>query len=219
LNIEENIAGMKKKKDHKEEPELELNQELVSEEEEITKDLDKGLDQTEHEKIIAEEQEKEDLPLEEQVASLVKSIEEIEAKAEEYLDGWQRSRAEFANYKKRILKENTDIHQIARGEVIKLYLDIADDLERALFERPSDGEEGSWEDGIELIFQKLRKRLEAEGIKPMNPLGEKFDPNIHEALMKEESEEYESGHIIEVMQEGYWIGDKVLRPAIVRVAV
>jgi molecular chaperone GrpE len=139
-------------------------------------------------------------------------------KAEEYLDGWQRARAEFANYKKRVLRENTDIRQMARGEVIKLYLDIADDLERALQEKPESGEEGTWADGIEIIFQKLRTRLEAEGIKPMNPLGEEFDPNIHEALMKEESAEYESGQIIEVMQEGYWIGEKVLRPALVRVA-
>jgi len=146
------------------------------------------------------------------------SLGEMTAKAEEYLDGWQRARAEFANYKKRVLRENTDIRQMARGEVIKLYLDIADDLERALQDKPETGEEGTWADGIEIIFQKLRSRLEAEGIKPMNPLGEEFDPNIHEALMKEESDEYESGQIIEVMQEGYWIGEKVLRPALVRVA-
>jgi molecular chaperone GrpE len=117
-----------------------------------------------------------------------------------------------------VLRENTEIRQIARGEVIKQYLDIADDLRRALQEKPESGEEETWADGIEIIYQKLRSRLEAEGLKPMNPLGEVFDPNIHEALMKEESEEYESGHIIEVMQEGYWIGDKVLRPALVRIA-
>ena len=116
------------------------------------------------------------------------------------------------------MKEHTEIHQLARGEVIKLYLDIADDLERALQDRPEQGEGNSWAEGIEIIFQKLRTRLEAEGIKPMNAIGEEFDPNIHEALMKEESDEYESGQIIEVMQEGYWIGDKVLRPAVVRVA-
>ena len=160
----------------------------------------------------------EDLSLEEQVAALQMSLDEMETKAEEYLDGWQRARAEFANYKKRVLRDHTEIHQSARGEVIKLYLDIADDLERALHEKPGDGDGEAWADGIEIIFQKLRTRLESEGIKPMNPLGEEFDPNIHEALMKEESDEYESGQIIEVMQEGYWIGDKVLRSALVRVA-
>jgi molecular chaperone GrpE len=134
------------------------------------------------------------------------------------LDGWQRARAEFANFKKRIARENSEIHQHARGEIIKMYLDIVDDLERALQEKPQ-GEEGlTWAGGIEIIYQKLIKRLESEGIKPMNALGEEFDPNIHEALMKEESDEFESGQIIEVMQEGYWIGEKVLRPALVRVA-
>ena len=92
------------------------------------------------------------------------------AKAEEYLDGWQRARAEFANYKKRVLKENTEIHQVARGEVIKLYLDIVDDLEGPS-DKPDPGEGETWAEGIEIIFQKLRSRLEAEGVKPMNPLG------------------------------------------------
>ncbi len=156
--------------------------------------------------------------LEEQVTALKTALEEMDKKAEEYLDGWQRARAEFANYKKRILRENIDIRQVARGEVIKLYLDIADDLERALQEKPEVGDGETWAEGIEIIFQKLRARLEVEGIKPMNPIGEEFDPNIHEALMKEESEEYESGQITEVIQEGYWLGDKVLRPALVRVA-
>ena len=159
-----------------------------------------------------------DETVEDPVEVLQASLGEITTKAEEYLDGWQRARADFANYKKRVLRENADIRQMARGEVIKLYLDIADDLGRALQEKPESREEGIWADGIEIIFQKLRSRLEAEGIKPMNPLGEEFDPNIHEALMKEESDEYESGQIIEVMQEGYWIGEKVLRPALVRVA-
>ncbi len=173
--------------------------------------LDRGLDNK-------DDVEPNDVTVEDPVEVLQAALGDITTKAEEYLDGWQRARAEFANYKKRVLRENIDIRQMARGEVIKLYLDIADDLGRALQEKPETGEEGSWADGIEIIFQKLRTRLEAEGITPMNPLGEEFNPNIHEALMKEESEEYESGQIIEVMQEGYWIGEKVLRPALVRVA-
>jgi len=180
---------------------------------------DKSLDQDlDVEDSASDVEQNEDDPGEDPIEILQASLGEMTTKAEEYLDGWQRARAEFANYKKRVLRENVDIRQMARGEVIKLYLDIADDLERALQEKPESGDEGSWADGIEIIFQKLHSRLEAEGIKPMNPLGEEFDPNIHEALMKEESEEYESGQIIEVMQEGYRIGDKVLRPALVRLA-
>jgi len=160
----------------------------------------------------------EELSLEEQIEMLHSSLDEMTDKAEEYLDGWQRARAEFANYKKRVLKENSEIHQVARGDVIKIYLDILDDLERALDDRPTQEEGKSWAEGIDLIVQKLRTRLEVEGVRPMNPLGEEFDPLIHEALMKEDTDEYESGRIIEVVQEGYWIGDKVLRPALVRVA-
>jgi len=201
---------MKSKNKKEEIPEIKMEQnDSALNEEGILEELDLDPDL---------EDELEDLSLEEQVAALQMSLDEMETKAEEYLDGWQRARAEFANYKKRVLRDHTEIHQSARGEVIKLYLDIADDLERALQEKPGDGDGEAWADGIEIIFQKLRTRLESEGIKPMNPLGEEFDPNIHEALMKEESDEYESGQIIEVMQEGYWIGDKVLRPALVRVA-
>ncbi len=177
----------------------------------------------ENEDLEGKDASEEDIPAieltpEEQLGLLQATLDEMTARAEEYLDGWQRSRAEFANYKKRILKENSEIHQVARGEVIKLYLDIVDDLDRALQDRPATEEGEAWANGIEIIFHKLRSRLEAEGVKPMNPLGEDFDPNIHEALMKEENDDYESGKIIEVMQEGYWIGDKVLRPAQVRVA-
>lgn len=192
---------MRDKKEEKEKPEIENEQN----------------DSTFNEESILEDQVAEP-ELEEQVTALKTALEEMDKKAEEYLDGWQRARAEFANYKKRILRENMDIRQVARGEVIKLYLDIADDLERALQEKPEAGDGETWAEGIEIIFQKLRARLEVEGIKPMNPIGEEFDPNIHEALMKEESEEFESGQITEVIQEGYWLGDKVLRPALVRVA-
>ncbi len=192
---------MRDKKEEKEKPEIENEQN----------------DSAFKEESILEDQAAEP-ELEEQVTVLKTALEEMDKKAEEYLDGWQRARAEFANYKKRVLRENMDIHQVSRGEVIKLYLDIADDLDRALQERPETGDGETWAEGIEIIFQKLRARLESEGIKPMNPMGEEFDPNIHEALMKEESEEFESGQIIEVIQEGYWIGDKVLRPALVRVA-
>jgi molecular chaperone GrpE len=154
----------------------------------------------------------------EELEELMTNLGELEIKAEEYLDGWQRSRAEFANYKKRIAREYNDIHQAAKGEVIKMYLDIADDLKRALDDNLEGVDEESWANGIEIIYQKLISRLESEGVKPMEALGEDFDPNIHEALMKEENEDYKSGQVIEVIQEGYWIGDKVLRPALVRVA-
>jgi len=140
------------------------------------------------------------------------------AKADEYLDGWQRSRAEFANYKKRIERDQLAVAQNAAGRIIKRYLEILDDLERALKNRPQEGEGAAWANGIELIYRKFKSILESEGITPMEADGQLFDPNLHEAITSEESDEYESGQIIEVLQQGYMLGDRVLRPAMVRVA-
>lgn len=207
---------MKNKKESKKNLEIKDEEVLASEEE--LNDLTAESEEEEKDSIDEALLIDEDSDLVDQLEELRTSLAEIEIKAEEYLDGWQRARAEFANYKKRILREQTEIHQTARGEVIKIYLDIADDLARALEEKPADADGEIWVAGIEIIYQKLINRLTSEGIKPMDALGQEFDPNIHEAIMKEESDEHESGQIIEVMQEGYWIGDKVLRPAQVRVA-
>jgi len=146
------------------------------------------------------------------------SLNESEEKAQEYLEGWQRSRAEFANYKKRIMKEREEMYERAKGDVIKNYLDISDDLGRALQDRPQSGEGAAWAEGIELIYKKLQMNLQKEGVEAMDAEGDIFDPNRHEAVFKEEHDEYESGQIIEVLQEGYVLGGRILRPALVRVA-
>ena len=153
-----------------------------------------------------------------EMGKLRERLEENQHRAQEYLEGWQRSRAEFANYKKRILRERELLHDEVKGRVIKDYLDILDDLERALKERP-EGEEGStWAEGIELIYKKLHDKLDAEGVRPMRAEGVQLPPNLHEAIMTEESDEFESGQVIDVIERGYWIGDRILRPARVRVA-
>lgn len=145
-------------------------------------------------------------------------LTEARLKADEYLDGWQRSRAEFANFKKRTEREQEQVYQTAAGAIIKRYLGVLDDLERALKNRPQEGEGAAWAEGIELIYRKLLAILESEGVKPMQPEGQMFDPNLHEAILSEDSDHHESGQIIEVLQPGYLLGEKVLRPAMVRVA-
>ena len=149
---------------------------------------------------------------------LVAELEEWQGKAEEYLDGWQRARAEFANYKKRVERDQAQVYKNASGMVIKRFLDILDDLELALKERPLDGDGASWADGIELIYRKFTSVLEAEGVQTMQVEGQKFDPNLHEAVTNEDNPDFESGQIIEVVKQDYLIGDRVLRPAVVRVA-
>ncbi len=155
------------------------------------------------------------LPPEMQV--LIKDLAEAQTRRDEYLDGWQRAIAEFANYKKRIERDREQTQQNLVGTTVKRYLEVADDLERALKVRPLEGEGAAWSNGIELIYRKLITILEAQGVKPMNALGQPFDPNSHEAIGQMESKQYPGGYVGEVLQTGYLIGDRVLRPALVRI--
>lgn len=145
-------------------------------------------------------------------------LDEARSSADEYLDGWQRARADFQNYKKRIERERKDVYQTAAGNILKRFLDVLDDMELALENRPQDGNGAEFANGIELIYQKLIATLEKEGVSLMDVDGQEFDPAFHEALSSEDSEEYESGKIIAVVKSGYVLGDRVLRPALVRVA-
>lgn len=149
---------------------------------------------------------------------LASELEEWQSKADEYLDGWQRSRAEFANYKKRVERDQAQISKSAAANIIKHFLEVMDDLELALKNRPQDGEGAAWADGIELVYRKFSSILESEGVTPIEADGQYFDPNLHEAVTNEDNPDYESGQIIEVLKRGYLIGDRVLRPATVRVA-
>jgi molecular chaperone GrpE len=167
---------------------------------------------------IIEEQPNPDQAALEEIIMLQKELSETQAKANEYLDGWQRARAEFANYKKRVEREQGETYQKAAGSIVKRFLDVVDDLELALRNRPADGEGAKWSNGIELIDRKLLAILENEGVKLMNVEGEPFDPNFHEAISMEPSDVVPSGHVSEVLKQGYLLGDKVLRPALVRVA-
>jgi molecular chaperone GrpE len=153
-----------------------------------------------------------------EVEALQQELDACRTRSDEYLDGWQRARAEFLNYKKRIEREQSQVYQNAAGNVLKRFLDVADDLERALQHRPMEGDGAGWAEGIELIYRKLMNLLESEGVTRMHAEGQLFDPNLYEAVTSEDTDHFKSGHVIEVLQPGYMIGDRVLRPARVRVA-
>jgi molecular chaperone GrpE len=140
---------------------------------------------------------------------------EFEARSRENLDGWQRSVAEFQNYKKRIDRDRESDKAIMKGDLIKRFLPALDDLERALQNRPADD---AWASGIELVRRKLQSILEAEGLQRMEAEGAEFDPNFHEAISYEPADGVQSGRVIAVVQNGYMLGDHVVRPAMVRVA-
>ncbi len=152
--------------------------------------------------------------------ALQQALAEAQAKAEEYLAGWQRERAEFANYRQRVEQQAAQTRARVRGDVFKGLLDILDDLDLALQDPPRRGKAGAWAEGIALIAQKLRNFLQQQGLEPIEPQpGDPFDPYLHEAFAVDEpTDEVPSGHILEVARKGYRVGDQVLRPALVKVA-
>lgn len=141
-----------------------------------------------------------------------------QAKASEYLEGWQRAVADFSNYKKRIEREQTQAQQTATANAIRRSLELFDDLERALKNRPNTPEGAGWAEGIELIYRKFLSYLESEGVQRIEAEGQAFDPNLHEAISQEDHPDMESGMVIGVVQQGYRMGERVIRPARVRVS-
>lgn len=168
--------------------------------------------------VESPEEAEEEVSPEEVVEELKAELQETRARADENLDGWQRTLADFANYKKRVDRERETVYQEAYAKMVLRYLEILDDLDRALQNRPTQGEGASWAEGIALIARKLHGFLQSEGVESIEAEGQMFDPNLHEALTQEESEEHESGQVIGVVQEGYRLGNRVIRPARVRVA-
>ena len=150
-----------------------------------------------------------------QLETLQNQLAESEARASEYKDGWMRSQAEFQNYKKRIERDNEAMYAAMKGDILRKVLPVLDDLERAMQNRPEDS---TWADGIGLIVRKLQNVLESEGVKRIEAEGKPFDPNFHEAISHEPADGVQSGYVIAVTQNGYMLGDRVIRPALVRVA-
>lgn len=155
---------------------------------------------------------------EETQQQLQQELEKAQAQVREYFEGWQRERADFSNYKRRVERDQQMMSQSLKIDVIKKYLSAVDDLDRALKTRPTEGAAAAWSNGIELIYRKLTSMLEAEGVQRIPAETEEFNPTRHEAISYEDSPDHESGGIIEVVQQGYTLGDRVIRPALVRVA-
>ena len=142
-------------------------------------------------------------------------LAEAQAKTQEFMDALLRERADFTNFRRRSEAEAQQSYRYAAGTTIKKFMVVMDDLERALAHRPAGD---TWADGIELVYRKYQTILDAEGVTRIDAEGKPFDPNLHEAIMQEPSEQYESGTVIAVLQQGYMHGDRVLRPALVKVA-
>ena len=142
--------------------------------------------------------------------------EEVKEEGNEEADEgrYLRLMADFQNYKKRVEKEKRDLYSYANEKLMNELLAVVDNFERAL---DHDADEG-FKEGIEMIFKQLQDVLEKSGLAEIPALGEEFDPNVHSAVMTEETEEYESGKVSGVMQKGYTLNGKVIRPSMVKVA-
>ncbi len=147
------------------------------------------------------------------------NLEAAKKKEQENFECWQRERADFINYKKRVERDQILGSQNFKADIMKKFFVVLDDMDLALRNRPKKDDEGSaWADGIELISRKFRTLIENEGIEKIESDNMEFDPNLHQAISYEENPDFESGQIIEIIQNGYKMGDRVIRPALVRVA-
>ena len=150
--------------------------------------------------------------------NLMRAFMEAQQEAQSNKDGWQRARAEFANYKKRVERERIEVFQRASLDTLKALLPIVDDFDRAFESVPEDISDNPWIGGVSMIQRKFVTLLEQYEVETIDPTGDLFDPNLHQAIGTEDSDDVESGHVTETLQKGYRSGDKVLRLALVKVA-
>ncbi len=163
---------------------------------------------------MAEEEIEQGPVTEEDIESVKKALAEKQEKAERYLANWQRAQADFSNFKKRSEQEKAETTRFANAMLVTGLLPILDDFERALDSASAKLAGLTWIDGIRLIHRKLQGILEMHGLSQIEALGQEFDPMVHEAVLHEEGEE---GKVIEELQKGYKLHDRVLRPAMVKV--
>ena len=145
----------------------------------------------------------------EDVEVLKQALAEEKEKAESYLVSWQRAQADFINYKRRIEQERGEFNNFANATLILSLLPFIDDLERAFNSIPPKLAKLNWVEGIRLIERKFMTILETQGLTPIKALGGPFDPNFHEAVRQDKGKE---GIVIEELQKGYMLNDRLLRP-------
>jgi len=142
---------------------------------------------------------------------------ELQRERDDYRDRWMRKSAEFDNYRKRIERERREQSDQAVVDLLQELLLVVDDFDRALMVDSGDGDP-AYRKGVELIHGKLNDILAKYGVKPIDALGADFDPNVHQAVVHEASPDHREGEVIGELRKGYTINDRLLRPAMVKVA-
>ncbi|MFN2125672.1 MAG: nucleotide exchange factor GrpE [Candidatus Promineifilaceae bacterium] len=165
-----------------------------------------------------EPQAAEEASLEEEEPSLEDQLQEAQDEAAKNRDSYLRAQAELANARKRFEKQRALTYVNANADLVSKLLPVLDDYERAIDTVPEAVSQDPWYQGVELVYRKLLSILESLNVKEIEALGTPFDPNFHEALGTEPTDDVESGSVSRVMLKGYQIGDKVVRPSLVYVA-
>ena len=150
--------------------------------------------------------------------ALQHALDKAQAEAKDYLDQLLRARADYANYKRRTEQDKQEMIRYGNAGLMATLLPVLDDFERAFQALPQGLEKMTWLEGIALVQRKLQVVLENQGLQAIRVERQKFDPALHEAISYEEREDMEDGDVIAEAQKGYKLGDRVLRPALVRVA-
>ena len=151
-------------------------------------------------------------------------LKRLEAEVNDLRDKFARRQADFENFRKRVERERSEIHHRATADLVKKLLPVLDNLGRALdteasIEANESDEFRHFLSGVDLIHKQLGGVLETLGVKPLPSVGEQFDPHVHEAVVTEETDDYEPDTVMQEIVRGYRLGDKLLRPALVKVAV
>jgi grpE len=162
-----------------------------------------------------EKDETEEIENEEGSEEVKEEASDEDEKYKNLMDKFMRLQADFSNYKRRTETQKSEFVELGVKKIVNDLLPVIDNFERAM---DSIGDKDSTYDGIRMIKDQLTDVLKNEGIVEMKALGEEFDPMYHHAVLTEDSDEYESGYVIEVLQKGYLIDDKTLRPAMVKVS-
>ncbi|MCF8009442.1 MAG: nucleotide exchange factor GrpE [Halanaerobiales bacterium] len=154
--------------------------------------------------------------LEERIEEIKDKLQDVIEQKDEYLNKLKRMKADFINYRNRVSKDKQQLEFRTKMEIINSLLPIIDNFERAL---KSVDQESEFLSGVNLIYKQMIDVLKKEGLEIIKTKGEEFNPAYHEAVMQVESKEYESGYIVEEIQRGYIMDDKVIRPAMVKIAI
>ncbi len=208
------MAEDHKKKIHIEDGNVEAEEKKAAAESKEVKE------EAEEEAKTTEEPEKEEEKAEESEEESGAETEETSAEDEkdaeaEESERYMRLMAEFQNFKRRAAREKSDIHAYANERIVNDILPVLDNFERALDTETDDIE--AYAKGMELIFEQLKAALDKAGVKEIEALGCDFDPNVHNAVMTDNTDEYENDKISKVLQKGYKLNDKVVRPSMVAV--